>query len=153
MPPKFRIPTTAADLQRLLAMMEEFYAHEGIPFDAQQSHHTIRELLDSQPDAGAIYLIESETTCAGYFVLTFGFSLEFAGRFALLDELFLKEEFRGKGWGSLAIADAEIQCIQRGIGTLLLEVDVENPQAAALYERLGFRTHQRRLMNKAVTRK
>jgi GNAT superfamily N-acetyltransferase len=81
-------------------------------------------------------------------IVGFGFSIEFGGKDALLDELFLLPQFRGLGLGSEAIAFAISLCKQDGVAALHLEADHFNERAHDLYLRLGFKDHKRHLMTK-----
>jgi ribosomal protein S18 acetylase RimI-like enzyme len=81
-------------------------------------------------------------------VVLLGYSLEFGGRFGLLDELFVKENCRGMGLGALALAFADEQCRARGWQALRLEVGQNNQRAQNLYARSGFEMHDRFLMTK-----
>src|SRR5215831_6987622 len=81
------------ELPSLLEMMREFYAEQHMRFDESVARTAINRLLHS-PQHGQIYLIFRGSALAGYFALTFCFSLEFHGRFGLLDELYLREPFR-----------------------------------------------------------
>jgi hypothetical protein len=51
------------------------------------------------PGLAQIYFIFRGPELAGYFTLTFCFSLEFHGRFALFDELYLREPYADRSWG------------------------------------------------------
>ena len=84
-------------------------------------------------------------------VLTFGFSLEMHGRYALLDELYVEKAWRGRGIGTEAVEFVEEQCRQRGLRVARLEVFDDNVRAQALYERNGFEVDDdRHLMTKVV---
>jgi len=142
------------DVDRLLEMMRELYAHDRTPFDEARSRKGTYELISSMDsaitDLGRIWLILLGEEIAGYVVLTFGFSLEYGGMHGFIDELFVREPFRGQGAGSLAVEHVSAMCRHLGMSTLLLEVDLENPRAHALYQRLGFREHGRRLMSRKI---
>ena len=90
--------------------------------------------------------VSSET--AGYLALTFSFSFEFGGWCGFVDELYLREGFRNRGWGSQAIELAASTCRDLGMTALLLEADLHNDKATALYRRRGFVEHRRRLMRR-----
>ncbi|MDQ3755908.1 MAG: GNAT family N-acetyltransferase, partial [Acidobacteriota bacterium] len=90
----------------------------------------------------------SGTETAGYLVLTLGFSLEFKGRDALIDELYLRESFRDQGFGQQAIAFAIKWCQARNIRALHLEVERANARAQAAYRKAGFKDHDRYLLTK-----
>jgi ribosomal protein S18 acetylase RimI-like enzyme len=142
------------DVDRLLEMMRDLYAHDGTNFDEATSREATNELISSMDSAitdfGRIWLIERNGEVVGYIVLTFGFSLEYGGMHGFIDELFVQEGFRGEGAGSQAIEYAAAMCKHLGMSTLLLEVDLENARSRALYERIGFREHRRRLMSRVI---
>jgi ribosomal protein S18 acetylase RimI-like enzyme len=97
---------------------------------------------------GGVWLIAMGGETAGYLCVTVCYSLEFAGRFALLDELYLKEAWRGKGIGRQAIVFAEEWSRARGLAAIRLEVAHANLRALELYRRQGFKAHERHLMTK-----
>ncbi|HVR96304.1 MAG TPA: GNAT family N-acetyltransferase, partial [Thermoanaerobaculia bacterium] len=102
---------TAADEDLLLELMQEFYIIEHLPYDEQVACRALKELW-SHTHLGRIYLIHSEGKAAGYLVITFGFSLEFHGRDAMVDELYLREAFRGRGLGRESLELVEAVCRQ-----------------------------------------
>jgi ribosomal protein S18 acetylase RimI-like enzyme len=135
------------ELPALLEMMREFYAQQHMRFDENVARGAITQLLKS-PAHGQIYLIFRGTMLAGYFALTFCFSLEFHGRFALLDELFLLEPFRRQKLGEGVAGFAESICRREGIAALRLEVGRDNLPAQSLYKKSGFQEDARNLMTK-----
>jgi len=116
-------------------------------FDEKAARAAIERLL-KEPQLGQIYLIFRGPALAGYFALTFCFSLEFHGRFALLDELYLREAFRRLKLGEGVVGFAEGICRREGIAALRLEVGRENAPAQALYKKSGFAEDARNLMTK-----
>jgi len=138
-----------ADENILIALMREFYAVEHLAFDEAVTRVALRQML--RDDAlGAVYSIRSGEDVAGYVVLTFGFSLEFHGRDALVDELYLREEFRGKGLGRAVLEFVEGVCRAEGIKAVHLEVDRVNTRAQEVYRAAGYRDHDRYLLTKWV---
>lgn len=91
-------------------------------------------------------LLENEV--AGYAVLTFGYSLEFHGRDAFVDELYLRNEYRGQGIGKRALEFLTEVCVAEGVSALHLEVERSNTQAQAVYRKFGFEDHDRYLMTR-----
>lgn len=140
-------PATSADVAALLAMMEALYANDGHSFDTAMAERATRDLLDS-PAWGHIWLIQRDGSSVGYLVLTFGFSLEFGGRDALLDELFILEPYRSQGLGRQALQFVFDCCRREGIRALHLEVLLGNDRAATIYSRFGFERDTRQLMTK-----
>jgi ribosomal protein S18 acetylase RimI-like enzyme len=130
-------------------LMREFYSFEHLPFDEPRGRAALGRLL-GDPGLGRAWRIEAGGHVAGYLVVTFGYSLEFHGRDAFVDELYLREEFRGHGLGRRAIEVAEAECRASGIAALHLEVERKNTPAQAFYRRMGFADHDRYLMTKRL---
>ncbi|HEX8129754.1 MAG TPA: N-acetyltransferase [Pyrinomonadaceae bacterium] len=141
----------ASDAEQLLELMREFYAFEHIAFNEAAARGALRQIL-GEGRFGVVHLIRSGAdeleTLAGYLVITFGFSLEFHGRDAFVDELYLREQFRGRGIGKACIDFAAEVCRGEGIAALHLEVERGNERALGLYRRAGFRDHDRYLLTK-----
>jgi ribosomal protein S18 acetylase RimI-like enzyme len=142
----FRL-ATVDDEDLLIELMEEFYRVEHLPFEETIARRALKQILDNTL-FGLIHLIGAEDAVAGYIVLTFGFSLEFHGRDALVDELYLREEFRRRGLGRAALEFIEGVCRNEGIEAIHLEVDRINVRAQEIYRRAGYRDHDRYLLTK-----
>lgn len=135
------------EIPTLLEMMREFYCQQEMRFDEPAASLAINRVL-SNPELAQIYLIFRGPELAGYFALTFCFSFEFHGRFALFDELYLREPFRRQKLGKAVVVFAEDLCRKAGIKALRLEVGRENQPAQALYLATGFKEDERNLMTK-----
>jgi GNAT superfamily N-acetyltransferase len=146
MEPSFRV-AEPADADALVEMMRDFNAHERIAFDESEVRAVLTQLF-ANDSYGLACLILLGAEVAGYVVITFGFSIEFRGRDALIDELFVKDEFRGRGLGAAALRHAEGVCRERGIRALHLEVDRGNTRAQSVYARAGFADRGNHLLNK-----
>ena len=148
MQPPFR-PATTADEPTLLELMREFYQEGRIPFDERAAQAALRGVL-ADPAHGRALLIEVEDAVAGYLVVCFGWSLEFHGRDAFLDELYLRERFRGQGIGTRALEVAAEVCRTSGVRALHLEVERSNTRAQSVYRRTGFADRDYYLMTRRL---
>jgi ribosomal protein S18 acetylase RimI-like enzyme len=129
---------TPEDAPSLVVVMREFYGQfEDLHFDEDQSSAALKSLL-ANPGFGHVWLISVLDTAVGYLAVTYGFSLEFKGRVAWIDEFFISEHFRGRGLGTRALELAEESCRAEGVRAMFLEVDKVNPDAGRLYRGLGF---------------
>ena len=146
MPAQF-LPVKLEDIDRVVAMMAQLYEQSASPFDPLRARRATETLL-GEPEFGGVWMIDLDGTLAGYVVVLLGYSLEFGGRFGLLDELFVAPGYRGNGLGTEALAFADQQCKARGWQALRLEVGQENLRAQSLYRRSGFEMHDRFLMTK-----
>lgn len=139
-------PVDADSLRQANAFGAELYRHEGLPDDGGRER-ALAELV-SHPEFGGAWLIAADGAFAGYVALTACYSLEFHGRFGLLDELYIDEAWRGKGLGTATLAFIDEQCRRRGWKAVRLEVGHDNPAAQEVYRRGGYRTEARHLMTK-----
>ena len=148
-------PATAADLETVLGLMRAFYAEDHLVFDELIARRALHELF-AHPELGTITLLlspspaidpvaSSASAVIGHFTLTYGFSLEFHGRFALLDELYLIPSVRGRGWGRQSLALAATTARDHGINALRLEVNQANAHARSVYLKAGFQDNRRDL--------
>ena len=138
-----------ADLPRLVPMMVDFNRLEGIPWTLEKGEPALRSLLASS-ELGFVGLAEVDEVTSGYFVLTFGFDLEWNGRDGFLTELYLVPEARGRGLGRALLGAAEATAEARGTRALHLMVRPENARALALYLKTGFQEPERRLLTKPL---
>jgi ribosomal protein S18 acetylase RimI-like enzyme len=147
-PPRLR-PASFADVPRLCALMAENYAEAGYPFDAAAARACF-EALARDPELGESWLVEVGGEVAGYAVLALGYSLEYRGRDAFVDDLYLVPAHRGAGLGRLAMQAVEAAARERGVVALHLEVERANDRAQELYRRLGYRDNDRKLLTKRL---
>lgn len=140
-----------SDEETLMTLRREFCEHEPFPnpLDEKTNCAVLRRLIENE-SFGRIWLILVEDEAAGYVVLSFGYSLEYAGRDALIDELFLREKFRGIGIGKRIIAFIEDFCREQNIKAVHLEVERENIAAKSLYHKAGFVDHDRHFLTKWI---
>lgn len=138
-------PGTAADITPIVALMRQYYAEDGYPFDGAQSRRALERLIADET-LGRVWVLEDEDGVAGYLAVTLGYSLEYGGRDAFIDELFLAARARGRGAGGRALDLAEAWCRARGVRALHLEVEPHRERASELYRRRGFVDRGRRLM-------
>jgi ribosomal protein S18 acetylase RimI-like enzyme len=128
---------TEADVPALLALQHDLYAHEHLEHDPASAAPLMRKLI-AEAHLGRLLVIEDEGAIAGYMAIVFGFSMEFGGRSALLDELYVLPHARSRGLGTAALHFAEQMCNAEDVKVLQLEVSRMNVRANALYTRSGF---------------
>ena len=143
----------AEDGPELLRMMRLLAEQEPgkIQFEEAVARETFHQFL-SLPAFGRVWILNEGTTIAGYIVLTIGFSFEFRGHDAFIDELYIEPDFRRRGFGTQAVAFLEKKAREMGVNAVHLEVDHGNDPAFELYRRAGYRDHDRFLMTKWLNR-
>ena len=142
-------PAGPADLELLLGLHQEFAREAGQACEATASRSALQELL-AQPGLGRAWLIEEAGEPLGYLALCFGYSLEFGGRDAFVDEVYVRPGARGRGFAREALRVAEVECLRAGVRALHLEVDQGHASAQRLYRRAGFADRDNYLMNKKL---
>ena len=130
------------DAARLLPMMAAFHEEEGLHLDDAHRQAALMPVLDGSPLAQA-FIIGPRISPIGYLVLTIGWSIEFGGKDAFIDELYLRPSVRGRGLGSEVLMAAARYLTESDVKAVHLEVDHENAPAIALYEKLGFQSRAR----------
>ena len=138
-----------SDTQTLVEFIQEFYEFEQLKFDESIVRTALANILHDD-SLGRVWLIQHGDEAIGYVVLTFGYSLEFRGRDAFIDELYIRESYRGQGVGMSVIQFIETICPSLGIQALHLEVEQKNTAAQNLYRKVGFKDHDRYLMTKWI---
>lgn len=136
---------TPDDRPMLVTLMSEFYAESSVPIDPARAERTFAALL-SDPARGAAWLVGADEQIAGYVVMTLGFSMEYGGLDAFVDDLFVRPAFRGRGLGRLALETVLDECRALDVRAVHLEVGAENDVARNLYARSGFRDTGRHLL-------
>jgi diamine N-acetyltransferase len=133
------------DCALLLDLMSEFYAESGYRVDHERAGAAFADLLADQR-LGQVWLIHADSGPVGYVVLTLGYSMEYGGADAFVDDLFIQAPHRGRGLGKLTLAEVRAACVARGVRALHLEVGRDNDAAQALYRQAGFVSTDRELL-------
>ncbi len=139
-----------ADLDAVLPLSRRFYDHFGYLWSGEAKRAALARFL-GDPSLGLLFLASAEGALVGYALVAFSFSLEYDGRTAFVDELFVVEGARSLGVGAAVVSRAAEECRALGVNALHLETEASNDRAAALYLRLGFRSYGRGLMTKLLS--
>mgnify|MGYP002508343672 CR=1 FL=1 len=126
------------DREIVIPMVEQFYTTDAVdhPVPRQIIARTFDDVANpDQPLIRGVLLYDREVL-VGYFYLSYCYSCEVGGMCIFIEELFLREECRGKGYGQQAMEWllAEYPNCRR----LRLEVTQANQRAIRLYEKYGF---------------
>ena len=131
-----------ADLNQILAYARIYHEFEGVIQSDVSTETALRPLL-GQNALGRLWLICLGSQPIGYIVICYGYSIEFAGRDALVDEMFITNEHRGNGFGKAALSLVKSEAAALGIRVLHLEVGRTNERAQRLYHSAGFVQRER----------
>lgn len=129
---------TPEDAPVVLPMVEEFYHSDAVDHSVDPAvlEQSFRDAADPAEPLLRGLLIQWDGEAAGYLYVTQCYSAEVGGRCVLLDEVYLKPEFRGKGIGTRILAWLEES--YPSARRFRLEVTQANQGAARLYRSAGY---------------
>ncbi len=139
----------AEDKRDVLEMMTAFNEMYGYDFDLTSREKNLQS-FSSDEMLGRLYLIQLHNKKVGYLVLTFGFSFEYKGRDAFIDEFYIQKAYRKQGIGKLTMDFIETEAKRLGVHALHLEVEFDNKRANRLYLNKGYETNNRTLLTKKM---
>lgn len=140
---------TLDDVSPIVRMMETFNHEEDIAITARAIEESVSSLLNN-PAWGGILVADIGGVPSAYALYSFGFDIEFGGRLATLNELFVLPRHRGKGVGQALLAAVQGRVRGSGAHTLELLVRRENVGAQLFYRRNDFTFDPRLLMVKRL---
>jgi len=130
------------DLEQVLIYVRAYHEIEGITHSAVNTASAVRPLL-GQSTLGRVWLICRGSQPIGHIAICFGYSIEFSGRDAVVDEMFILPEHRGKGFGKAVLALVKSEAALLDVKALHLEVGRSNESAQRLYTSAGFTPRER----------
>jgi GNAT superfamily N-acetyltransferase len=131
-------PADAGDDDAIVAMSLALYGGDP-PVSEAQIRATLAMFRD-QPVRGRALMLDPDGEAAGYAFLVSFWSNELGGEICTIDELYVAERWRSRGYSTQLInALRSGSPLWPGIPMALeLEVSPTNQRARMLYERLGF---------------
>lgn len=127
---------TESDRGEYIDMAREFYNSPAVLKSVPEEYFDVmlNECLSS-PVYAECFILEEGGKAAGYGIILKSFSQEAGGPVIWFDELFIRKEYRGKGFGGQFF---NFIFENFPAARYRLEVEKENERAVKLYQRLGF---------------
>ena len=125
------------NLEILLPLVREFHAVADLHLSDSQRETSVKVLL-TNAELGGIWLIFCNGQVVGYIALCTGYSIEFGGKDAFIDEFYIRPVFQDKGLGKQTLEQIKIIAKALGICAIHLEVLKSNLSAQKLYSRSKF---------------
>lgn len=98
---------------------------------------TFDEALQS-PELITLFMVKKEEKVIGFANLMTIFSIWSHGKALILDDLYIKEEFRGNGVGRFVMQYIEQYGKDHGFKRLQFQSEYSNPEAHKFYSKLGY---------------
>ena len=125
-----------SDKPHILEMMRTFYTSSAVFTNGSEDIFStdIDNCLGNGPYVEG-YVFESGDTLCGYAMLAKSYSTEFGKPCIWIEDLYVKESFRGQGIGTRFL---EYVAAKYPDAVLRLEVEEDNTRAIAVYQKYGF---------------
>lgn len=126
------------DFDTVLSMMLVFYASDALLIHPGEAvlRKTLEDALADTPYLEA-FGFEQEGVLAGYGMVAMSYSTEAGGLCAWIEDIYIRPEYRGKGFGTSFLAFVKERYADR-VARIRLEAEPENRKAMAVYRRAGF---------------
>lgn len=139
------------DLELVMGLIKNYHDYEGIEGSHSSLQAAVYPLLKKANELGCILLIQLNDQTIGYLALCFGYSIEFGGRDAFIDEFFIIEKYRGKKYGTSILEQCANLAKKIGINALHAEAKEGKNATVSLYEKCGFNSRSKyRLMSREL---
>ena len=127
------------DKDMFISMVTEFFSSEAVLHDIPPSHiiKTYKEVTSDSPYAKA-YIFQANNETAGYGLVSFTYSNEAGGLVVWIEELYIRNEFRGYGLGNKFIDFIHTEYSDT-VKRFRLELLKSNVSAERLYLRKGYK--------------
>ena len=129
---------TSDDLPKLIPLVTSFHTQQGFDTSPEHQRDAIAPLLEGSPH-GAVWLIGPRRAPVGYVVVSFGWSVEYGGLDAVVDELFIRSAVRKRGMGGEALDGLAKALKEGGIRALHLEARTDDETLNRFYARARFK--------------
>ncbi len=106
------------------------------PVESQHGY-SIEKLAQQQVEFFVLYHDSEPAGCGG--VQLFADPQAPCGAYGELKRMYVRDRFRGRGFGGQLLAHLERLALARGVTTMRLETGTSQPEAVALYEKHGYR--------------
>ncbi|NOZ55097.1 MAG: GNAT family N-acetyltransferase [Gammaproteobacteria bacterium] len=133
---------TESDIDVLLPFVREYHKFEKLVLSNKEREASVRTLLNTK-ELGKIWLIWSSEEVVGYIVLCVGYSIEFGGLDAFIDEFYISTKFRGIGIGTKVLELIKVEAKNMKVRTIHLEVAKTNCTAKNIYSRSQFKAREK----------
>jgi len=130
-------PATIADTEEILAMIYELALYEKAPDEAKATREQIVDTFFCQDPKVFCEIVEVDSAIAGLAIWFLNYSTWQGKHGIYLEDLFIRPEFRGAGYGKALLKHLASICDDRGYGRFQWWVLDWNEPAIEFYKSLG----------------
>jgi GNAT superfamily N-acetyltransferase len=129
-------PATPGDVALILALIRELAEFERALDEVHATEESLRATLFADRPAAFCHVAEYDGQAAGFALWFLNYSTWLGGHGLYLEDLYVREPFRGKGVGIALLAELAGICVERGYPRLEWWVLDWNP-ARDFYQSIG----------------
>ncbi len=130
-------PATINDTDEILAMIYELALYEKAPEEAKANREQIIESFFSEDPKVFCEIVEVDGSMAGFAIWFLNYSTWQGKHGIYLEDLFVRPQYRGKGFGKALLKHLAAICEERGYGRFQWWVLDWNQPAIDFYKSLG----------------
>ncbi|MFI6386216.1 GNAT family N-acetyltransferase [Nonomuraea sp. NPDC050547] len=130
-------PATPDDVSEILAMVAELADYEKVPHEARATEAQLRTALFGGQPAAFAHVAEHDGRLAGFALWFLSFSTWRGVHGIYLEDLYVRPQHRGGGYGRALLAELAKICVDRGYQRLEWSVLDWNAPAIGFYKKLG----------------
>ena len=130
-------PATVADVPIILELIRELAMYERAPTEVTATEEELVDVLFGPRPAAEVLLAFEEETPVGFAVFFHNFSTWLGRPGLYLEDLFVRPEQRGKGYGRALLVHLAKIAHERGCGRMEWAVLDWNEPAIQFYKKLG----------------
>ena len=129
-------PATPDDVALILALIRELAEFERALDEVHATEESLRATLFAESPAAFCHIAEYDGQAAGFALWFLNYSTWLGGHGLYLEDLYVREQFRGAGIGNALLGELAGICLERGYARLEWWVLDWNP-ARGFYESIG----------------
>jgi GNAT superfamily N-acetyltransferase len=130
-------PARVADVPIILELIRDLATYERAPKEVTATEEQLRDVLFGKKPAAEVLLAFEDAEPVGFAVFFHNFSTWLGRAGVYLEDLFVKPEHRGKGYGRALLVDLAKIARDRGCGRMEWAVLDWNEPAIEFYKKLG----------------
>lgn len=127
---------TQTDIPTLLELIKDLAKYEHLLDQVSANENLLSQWIINEKKANAL-LLEYNHTIVGFGLYFNNFSTFLGKPGIYLEDLYIKEEYRNKGFGKQVFTYLANECIQKGYGRLEWSVLDWNEPSIQFYQKLG----------------
>lgn len=130
-------PAAPADVPMILTLIRELAEFEKLLHDVTATEAQIHDALFGSRPSAEVTMARIDGEVAGFALYFFNFSTFLAKPGIYLEDLYVRQKFRGQGCGEALLRHLASTALKRGCGRLEWSVLDWNQRAISFYKSLG----------------